>query len=177
VLYAAPSRWFTWARRLRWVNPTAFCVMHNAPSRARTRGSPTARPGPVDRATRSKAVLARTQRCPTRSVSSRRWLTSRALVCNSSRLRRRRWQRRSSGELTTVSIRNARPSPGRPDALLRPAPLRTGLARHRASGSSKPRGLVGGAECWTGAAAGWLPRHRTWTRRMLLVSPDPSRRW
>jgi putative transposase len=38
--------------------------------------------------------------------------------------------------------------PGRPGALLRPAPLRTGLARHRASGSSKPRRLSGGQKGW-----------------------------
>ena len=34
--------------------------------------------------------------------------------------------------------------PGKPATLLWPAPLRTGLAPFNASGSSKPRGLVGG---------------------------------
>jgi len=38
--------------------------------------------------------------------------------------------------------------PGRPGALLRPAPLRTGLARHRASGSSKPRRPSGSQKGW-----------------------------
>ena len=37
-------------------------------------------------------------------------------------------------------------SPGRPGALLRPAPLRIGRARFRASGSSKPQRLPGRAE-------------------------------
>ena len=41
-------------------------------------------------ATRSKAGLARTQPCPTRSVSSMRRLTSRALVWSSSRWASRR---------------------------------------------------------------------------------------
>src|SRR5260221_12115304 len=91
--------------------------MDRAPSRAMTRGSPKRRAGALlpsvvtaGSATRSKAGLARTQPCPTRSVSSRRALTSRALACSSSRLRRRRWHRRSPGALTTVSIRSARPS-------------------------------------------------------------------
>src|SRR5450759_3729038 len=38
--------------------------------------------------------------------------------------------------------------PGRPGALLRLAPLRTGRARFRASGSSKPWRLTGGQKCW-----------------------------
>jgi hypothetical protein len=82
-----------------------------------TRGSPNRSAGDllpssvrVDCATRSKAGLARTQPCPTRSVSSRRALTARALDCNSSRCIRRRWQVRSLGELMTLSIRSARPS-------------------------------------------------------------------
>src|ERR1035441_11102944 len=37
-----------------------------------------------------------------------------------------------------------RDSTGRPSALLRPAPPRTGLAAFTASGSSKPRRLAGG---------------------------------
>ena len=41
---------------------------------------------------------------------------------------------------------------GRPSALRRSAPLRTGRARFRAPGSSKPRRLVGGRKCR--AAAG-----------------------
>src|SRR5580765_1422236 len=55
-------------------------------------------------------ALARTQPCPTRSVSSRRRLTARPLACSSSRWTRRRRQPRSVGELMTVSIRSARPS-------------------------------------------------------------------
>jgi hypothetical protein len=55
-----------------------------------TRGSPKRRAGALlpsavteGSATRSKAGLARTQPCPTRSVSSKRVLTSRALACRS----------------------------------------------------------------------------------------------
>src|ERR1017187_2784230 len=91
--------------------------MRRGMSRAMTRGSPKRRAGAAlpsvvtaGSATRSKAGLARTQPCPARSVSSRRALTSRALACSSSRLRRRRWHRRPPGALTTVSIRSARPS-------------------------------------------------------------------
>ena len=47
--------------------------------------------------------------------------------------------------------------PGRPGALLRPAPLRTGRARFRASGSSKPRGLADGQKCWAVAGPGVIP--------------------
>src|SRR5680860_406996 len=42
---------------------------------------------------------------------------------------------------------------GRPGALLRPAPLRTGLAAFTASGSSKPRGLAGRQKCCARAVA------------------------
>ena len=47
--------------------------------------------------------------------------------------------------------------PGRPGALLRPAPLRTGLAGFLASGSSKPCGLAGGQKCWAAAVVGGVP--------------------
>jgi len=47
--------------------------------------------------------------------------------------------------------------PGRLDALLRLAPLRTGRAGFLASGSSKPRGLVGGQKCWSIAILGGVP--------------------
>src|SRR5665811_1570965 len=80
-----------------------------------TRGSPNRKAGAllpsavsVGSATRSKAGLARTPLCPTRSVLSMRALTSRPLACSSSRFCRRRRQRRSVGELMTVSIRSAR---------------------------------------------------------------------
>ena len=42
---------------------------------------------------------------------------------------------------------------GRPDALLRPAPRRTGRAAFTASGSSKPSSLVGGQKCRAAATA------------------------
>jgi hypothetical protein len=86
VLSSAPSSWLTWVRRFRWVNPTALRAKHKAPSRAMTRGSPNRKAGAllpsavsVGSATRSKAGLARTQLCPTRSVLSMRALTSRPL--------------------------------------------------------------------------------------------------
>ena len=47
--------------------------------------------------------------------------------------------------------------PGRPGALLRPAPLRTGRARLCASGSSKPLGLAGGQKCRAISLPGVLP--------------------
>jgi len=47
--------------------------------------------------------------------------------------------------------------PGRTGALLRPSPLRTGLACFHASGSSKPKGRAGGQECRAGAGVGVLP--------------------
>jgi hypothetical protein len=47
--------------------------------------------------------------------------------------------------------------PGRPGALLRLAPLRTGLVRFHASGSSKPQGLAHGQKCWALALFGVLP--------------------
>jgi hypothetical protein len=47
--------------------------------------------------------------------------------------------------------------PGRPGALLRPAPLRTGRARFHASGSGKPCWLAGGQKCQARAFSGVLP--------------------
>src|SRR4029077_4796429 len=92
-------------------------VVHKAPARAWTRGSPNRKAGAllpssvrVGRAIRSKAGLARTQPWPTRSVSSRVVLTARARACSSSGWTRRRRHPRSSVSLTTVSTRSARPS-------------------------------------------------------------------
>src|SRR6266498_5810564 len=69
----------SWARRLRWVNPTTLVSRTDrAPARAMTRGSPK-RNAPVRHpaspdgcATRAKAGLARTQPGPARSVSNSR---------------------------------------------------------------------------------------------------------
>ena len=57
----------------------------------------------------------------------------------------------------TCSDMHKRPQlSGRPGALLRPAPLRTGRARFRASGSSKPGWLVGGQQRQTpGSRGSW----------------------
>lgn len=41
---------------------------------------------------------------------------------------------------------------------------------------ASPESSHAGQQCWTGTAAVRLPRRRTWTRRRLLVSPDPLRR-
>src|SRR6266540_3134894 len=99
-----PSRAATWARRLRWVNPTTLVSRTDrAPARAMTRGSPKRNApvrhpaSPVGCATRAKAGLARTQPGPARSVSSRRRLAARARACSWSRWTRRRWQPRSPG--------------------------------------------------------------------------------
>ncbi len=45
---------------------------------------------------------------------------------------------------------------GRPSALLRSAPLRTGRAAFIASGSSKPGGVACGQKCRVAAVAGVL---------------------
>ena len=85
---------------------TASTLVHRAPARAWTRGSPNRKAGAllpssvrVGCAIRSKAGLARTQPWPTRSVSSSAVLTARARACSSSRWTRRRRQPRSSGSL------------------------------------------------------------------------------
>src|SRR5664279_277651 len=52
--------------------------------------------------------------------------------------------------------RRLREGPGRTGALLRPSPLRTGLACCHATGSSKPKGRAGGQECRAGASGGML---------------------
>src|SRR6266487_4088260 len=61
------------------------------------------------------------------------------------------------------------PSPGSGDALLRPRPLRTGRAAPTASGSSKPRGLAGGQQCWAaaGAQAAAVSVHKEWCGRLV----------
>src|SRR5215211_4026176 len=55
---------------------------------------------------------------------------------------------RTSPTATSLSVWS-----GKPDTLRCPAPLRTGRARFRAPGSSKPHGLVGGQRCRTAAVA------------------------
>src|SRR5690348_12123643 len=79
-------------------------VVHRAPARAMTRGSPKRSAGVLRPsasaegcATRSKAGLARTVPWPARSVSSMRRLAARALAWSSSRLGRRALQPRSRG--------------------------------------------------------------------------------
>ena len=58
---------------------------------------------------------------------------------------------------------------GRPGALLRPAPLRTGRAAFTASGSSKPRGIVGVQKCRPLLWAPWGWRwQRAWMSRGSL---------
>ena len=61
--------------------------------------------------------------------------------------------------LQSTAANSCPPSPGSPGALLRPAPLRTGRARFRASGSSKPKArgraeVLGRCRWRCGAAAG-----------------------
>src|ERR1035437_3360464 len=75
------------------------------------------------------------------SISQSRICSSALVVVAKVRTSVWRWLARAPGVRT-----HALTSPGRPGALLRPAPLRTGLARCRASGSSKPKRLAGRAE-------------------------------
>src|SRR5215469_15243143 len=89
-------------------------VVHRAPARAWTRGSPNLRAGVLRPsavrdgcAIRSKAGLARMVPWPARSASSMRWLAARALDWRASRLGRRALQPRSRGALMTASMRIA----------------------------------------------------------------------
>ena len=118
MLQVVPSSPVIKARRLLFVMPvTANSVLARVPARAVTRGSPNRSPGALRLSSvrvgcdiRAKTGLSKTQPWPTRSVSSSRALIARARACNSGRLGRRRRQPRSTGELTTVSTRRARPS-------------------------------------------------------------------